>query len=299
MLTIFAVPKAFRGHFAIIQENAISSWTKIEPKCEIILFGNDRGVENIAKKYKVKHFKEVKTNDFGTPLLSDVFEKARKVAKNPVLAYLNADIIFLNKLEDILKRINFKKFLISGRRWDLNVNYKVDFNSNWQNKLMLEIKRRGKLGPMGALDYFIFPKTIDFKMPSFAVGRGVWDNWLIYKAKSMKIPVIDATEMITAIHQKHSYDHAGGFNAVWFGQERRENLKLAKDKKRPFNLVNSDWILLETSLSKPQFSTYRSWRNFQILPVTNPGSAILFWPPVLIVELLVKIYQKLKNFLRY
>ncbi len=31
-VTIFATPKAFRGHFSVIQRNAIESWTRLSPK---------------------------------------------------------------------------------------------------------------------------------------------------------------------------------------------------------------------------------------------------------------------------
>jgi len=40
-LTIFATPKAFRGHFDVIQRNAISSWTKLG--VDVILMGDDAG----------------------------------------------------------------------------------------------------------------------------------------------------------------------------------------------------------------------------------------------------------------
>ena len=43
MLTILSTPKAFTGLFAVIQRNAIESWTKLEPRPEIILFGRDVG----------------------------------------------------------------------------------------------------------------------------------------------------------------------------------------------------------------------------------------------------------------
>src|SRR3989344_8105736 len=108
MLTIFASPKAFRGHFAIIQENAILSWTKIKPKPEIILFGGDKGVDQIAKKYRVKHIAAVKKNEKGTPILSDIFNKARKAAKNKILCYVNADIILPPDFSKKVIKVPFK-----------------------------------------------------------------------------------------------------------------------------------------------------------------------------------------------
>ena len=48
MLTILSTPKAFTGLFAVIQRNAIESWTKLEPRPEIILFGRDAGTAEIC-----------------------------------------------------------------------------------------------------------------------------------------------------------------------------------------------------------------------------------------------------------
>ena len=48
MLTMFTIPKAFRGDFDIIQKNAIRSWTLLRPECEIILFGNEEGTAEMA-----------------------------------------------------------------------------------------------------------------------------------------------------------------------------------------------------------------------------------------------------------
>lgn len=43
MLTIFSTCKPFLGHSAVIQRNALKSWTLLHPDIEIILFGDDEG----------------------------------------------------------------------------------------------------------------------------------------------------------------------------------------------------------------------------------------------------------------
>ena len=54
MLTIFAIPKAFRGHTATIQRNAITSWTMLHPRPEILLFGNESGTEEICRELEAR-----------------------------------------------------------------------------------------------------------------------------------------------------------------------------------------------------------------------------------------------------
>src|SRR5712691_10486867 len=66
MLTIFATPKPFRGHIAVIQRNAIRSWTLLRPACEIILMGNDGGTADIAAEFGVRYVPDVARNTLGT-----------------------------------------------------------------------------------------------------------------------------------------------------------------------------------------------------------------------------------------
>ena len=127
MLTIFTTCKPFRGHFTVIQENAIASWTKLKPKPEIILIGDDFGTDEIAKKYHSKHIRDVKKNSKGTPILSDIFDKARRVSKNKTLCYVNADIVLPPDFSRIVTRVPFRKFLITGQRWNLTIGKKLDF----------------------------------------------------------------------------------------------------------------------------------------------------------------------------
>jgi hypothetical protein len=78
MLSIFAFPKPFRGHIATIQRNAISSWVRLRPQCEIFLFGDEEGTAEVAKEFGACHVSEMARNEYGTPLLSDVFEKGEQ-----------------------------------------------------------------------------------------------------------------------------------------------------------------------------------------------------------------------------
>src|SRR6266705_5770550 len=98
MLTLFAIPKAFTGHTGIIQRNAIRSWTLLRPKCEIILLGDDEGTSHVAKEFGVEHIAEIARNEFGTPLLNDMFASAERRASHKLLCFVNADIILTSKL---------------------------------------------------------------------------------------------------------------------------------------------------------------------------------------------------------
>jgi len=117
-LTIFAMPKAFVGHTDAIQRNAITSWTKLKRHSEIILFGNDEGVAEFAQRYDLRHISGVKCNEFGTPLLNDLFTKAQAAASNDICVYVNSDIILMDDFTEAIKSVarRFDQFLMVGRR---------------------------------------------------------------------------------------------------------------------------------------------------------------------------------------
>jgi len=121
LITIFAIPKPFVGHINIIQRNAIQSWLRLSSNCEIILFGNEIGVAQIAKEFNIRHISKISLNKFGTPLINEVFLKAQKVAKYQRLVYINADIILMSDFIQAVQYIKSPLFIMAGRRWDIEV----------------------------------------------------------------------------------------------------------------------------------------------------------------------------------
>ena len=212
-ITIFAIPKAFKGHINIIQRNAIISWTKLEPRPEIILFGEDEGTAEIAKELDLRHIPDVKCNQFSTPLLSDIFEQAQKLATNNVVSYVNSDIILLQDFVEGVRKISeqYERFMVIGRRWDIDIIAPIDFaNTNWSTELRQLIIETASLHSVHGKDYFVFPKNLFAQIPEFAVGRATWDNWMVHTALERKYAVVDATQGIMAIHQNHDYAHLKG-----------------------------------------------------------------------------------------
>jgi hypothetical protein len=278
MLTIFTIPKPFKeGHINIIQRNAIKSWLKLTPKCQIILFGDDEGVAEAAREFNVLHIPNVKKTEFGTPLLDDVFNSARKLADNDFLVYVNADIIFLggDGILKALQSINFPSFLMAGRRWDLDIEDEIKFNeAGWENKMRDLIAQKGVLHGFSGMDYFIFPKNLQHNILSFAVGRPGWDSWLVYHMRASRIPVIDATKAITIVHQNHNYSHSiWGKKKRVEGPETKKNIKLAGGFANMCTLRDADWILTKDGLRRPPYprrifaelTLFYPWRLFSAL----------------------------------
>ena len=230
-ITIFALPKAFTDTFATIQENALKSWMQLRPCPEIILFGNDEGVAEFAQKYNLKHIPNVQRNEFGTPLLNDLFLKAQTAASKEICVYINADIILMNDFVKALDKVGteFDQFLMIGRRWDIDITEPVEFdNEKWQEHLRMQVKMLGSIHLDRGIDYFAFRKGLWRQIPPFGIGRTAWDNWLVYAPLSEGKDVVDATEAVTAVHQNHNFSHiTGGKETSRFKLEAQQNRKLA------------------------------------------------------------------------
>ncbi len=271
MLTIFTTPKAFIGHAGVIQANAIQSWLLLHPELEVILIGNEEGMVEIASKFGVLHLPYVECNEHGTPLLNSVFKGAKHIAKYELMCYVNADIILLGGFIEAVKRIHKGSFLMVGQRWDVGLNDTIDFSDHeWDTKLQAHVRKSGKLHSKSGSDYFIFPRGLYSDIPSFAIGRGGWDNWLIYRARLLGMPVIDATEVITAIHPNHDYSHIPNDTpSVWKGIESTRNIELMKGEEHAFTIEHANWILGSNGMKRAltmRSLYFQLWALFVIIP---------------------------------
>lgn len=215
-ITIITIPKPFDGCAAISQRNAISSWQSLQPMPDIILFGDDKGVADIASEFGITHVAKIDKNDCGTPLINDVFSKARTLSKTESIAFVNTDIILFQDFIDsiaIVKDQVSQDYIIIGQRWDIAFNGHLSTQeTGWQNQFLEYAHKHARLHAPTGKDYFVFNVFSDAlrSMPPFAIGRGHFDNWIVFDALLNEIMVIDATDSITAIHQDHDYDHIQG-----------------------------------------------------------------------------------------
>lgn len=265
-ITIFASPKPFKDSIGTIQINAIKSWNQLKPKPEIILCGDELGTAEIAQQLNLRHLPHIKCNQYGTPLLNDIFAKVSTTAKNSLLAYVNSDIILTRDFLPAVQQVAAKhpRFLILGRRWNLDINEVMDFEDyNWEEKLSLRLQKNATCSGVGALDYFVFPKPLFSQLPKFAIGRPGWDNWMVGEALKNRVPVINASLVIKPIHQNHDYSHLRGNRIEAFqGQEARENERLLRAEGRAGNSADANWYLAPiTTSNNPSVSVVVVGKN--------------------------------------
>lgn len=233
-VTIFALPKPFGEKTDLIQRNAIQSWANLKPDVEVLLLGDEAGIKETAAELGVRHASGLRCNEYGTPLLDSAFQLAHQESTTDYLAYCNCDVIltnnFLTSIHQLATETHFRQFVAFGQRTDLNVDHAIDFNQSVQvERLLKDCQNLGIRSSNACKEYFIFNRQLYEDIPPFAVGRGNWDNWMIHSAKQNKIPVVNLSKTVTAIHQSHDYSHASlnRWECYVSGAEAKENRRLA------------------------------------------------------------------------
>jgi hypothetical protein len=254
VLTLFSVPKPFEGYIGVIQKNAIQSWVHLHPSSEIILLGDEEGTAEAAAEYGVRHVSGLRRNRYGTPLLDSVFKHAQGAGRYSLMCFINADIILMSDFIEAIRQMQVLKrsFLMVGRRWDVELGKPLDFGSpGWKEELGAYVRQHGRPRPPSWIDYFVFPRGLYKDIPPFAIGRPALDNWLLWKAHSLGSPIVDASEVVLAVHQNHDYSHyPGGQKGVWEGLEAQENRKLMGGWHRCFTLSDVTHKLTASSLKR-------------------------------------------------
>ncbi|MGB7283447.1 MAG: hypothetical protein WBE13_14375 [Candidatus Acidiferrum sp.] len=259
-LTMCAVAKPFQGHIGVIQRNAITSWTKLEPRPEIILFGTETGTEETARDLGLVHVPEVARNRHGTPLLADIVAGAEKRGSGELFAYVNADIILPPEFTAAVAKVRqrFEKFLAVGRRTNLEVNGAMDFQEGWQERLGERMKREGKLESHTGIDFFVFPRGTYVDVPPLAIGRVWFDQWCIKYARGKGLPVVDLTRFAPIAHQLHDYNHVAGGRELgtYGGVEAEENLRYYGERPHTYTILSATHVMTENGTIRRAF-----WRR--------------------------------------
>lgn len=281
MLTIFSSPRPFtEKRFEKIQMNALDSWLRLKPRPAIILFGDERhelGIERlVAHGGIVGWAKDVKRNQWGTPLVGDLLIKAQRMAQTDFVAWVNTDIILLQDFMEAIQQVEkvFRQFLLIGAKWRLyGEPPEIDFTrDDWQRYVRKLRERNGERQPKSGSNYQVFTNGLfrghlygclrgrpkkhlhkDFPMeyPPVAFGRIRMDTWLVWQALRRGIPVIDATDVILAVHQDHRHIGKRVIPQDSGSEEIQLQDKLTERRESGGGRIsNATWVLTKEGLRK-------------------------------------------------
>ncbi|HUE99556.1 MAG TPA: hypothetical protein VMN99_09890 [Anaerolineales bacterium] len=268
LITLFSAPKPFTDpHIAMIQRNAIKSWTLL-PDVEVILIGEETGLAEAAQEMGVKHIPKVKCNDNGTPLISSMFQLARENSNSDLLCIINADMVLMPDFVEAARRSQLPRdeFVLLSQRWDLDITHPIEFPEAWEDRLSSMVHRQGSLHRPAGSDFFLFPKPCYTDMPDFTIGRAGWDNWMIYKARMEKWPVIDCTPSVMIVHQNHDYSHLPGGKPHYEHPDTNENIRLAGGEAniRYTILDATHQLTADGKLVRPKMTYLRFMRGVEL-----------------------------------
>lgn len=278
MITIFSAPKPFRGHIDTIQRNALASWAALGAEVEVLLIGDEEGVAEAAAEFGARHLPHVRRNELGTPLLSSIFSLARQEMHAPCLCYVNADVILMGDLLTGVRRTmgRFRRFLLVGRRWDLEIRDRLSLAPGWEAGLRRRIEAEGRLHPPTGSDYFVYPSSMFSRLPDFALGRAGWDNWMIFAGRRAHVPVIDGTQAVTAVHQMHDYAHLPGGQPHFRLPESRRNVEMVGGRATVFTLQDTTWQLTPSDIERKAWNTPGTGRALEAMIYARLG-----WAPLI------------------
>jgi hypothetical protein len=280
VLTLFTTAKPFKGHNRVIQRNALQSWKRLGAGVEIIVFGDDEGSAETCAQLGLRHEPEVARTEFGAIRLDDMFARAQALAKNDALCYVNCDILLMSDLWNAVQQVRVTEdvFLMIGKRWDTDVREEIQFDGGeWETEMRARALAQ-KTQRRFEVDYFVFSKGALRDIASLAIGRLYWDHWIVWRALSLKVPVIDASPVVIAVHQNHDYGHhAGGYAGVWKGEEAKRNFELSGGWEQHRTFHDASKVLTARGMrpnpKRVWFALKRGWvavREFVVFKVWVP-----------------------------
>lgn len=294
LITLFSAPKPFiNSHIAMIQRNAIKSWTLL-PDVEVILLGEETGLVEAARELGVKHIPNVVRNESSTPLISSMFQLARENRHSDLLCIINADVILMSDFVEAAKQaMRLKdKFVLLSQRWDLDISAPLDFTAGWQRQLEEIVRMQDQLHRPTGSDFFLFPKSCYTDIPNFAIGRAGWDNWMIYKARREGWAVIDCTPTVMIVHQNHDYSHLPDAKPHYEHPETNENVRLAGGQANiRYTILDSTYQLVNGKLARPKITSLRFMRGVELFL-----RAVFFFLPGNMIENIARPKRWKKRF---
>ncbi|HVP21145.1 MAG TPA: glycosyltransferase family A protein [Anaerolineaceae bacterium] len=272
LLTIITSVKPFVDpHIINLQRNAFQSWKELGPDVDIVVVGEEAGLAEVCQEMNLRRAPAIRRNQGGTPLVSSIYELGRQASTSPLLAYINADILVMPDFLEGARQAaeKYQKFLIMGRRWDLDVTAPIDFSEGWQARLWQQVQSTGKHHRRVGSDYFIFPRDCFVDIPDLTVGRAFWDNWMIYWARRNHWATIDGSDGIQIIHQNHDYSHLPHGQSHHKHPDTYENVRLGGGSRTTFLLDDANKKLTPGGIVPMPLTWKKFWREVEIFPLVT------------------------------
>lgn len=271
-MILFSHPKPFQENTTAVQRAAFRSWREVFPDTRIILFGREKGTEQVCLDLDLEYGGPVRVEpESGAALVSDIFQKIA-FQQESLNMFINSDIILGERVARTLTSLRSQPgpWIASGRRYCLPP---FDWECSVQTKKMdLIWASHPRWGHKTALDYFVW-KDMDFaSMPDFVIGHCAWDNWMVWFARMRNFPVYDLSREFPAFHFDHGYSYSRGNSSQTgpAGFLETYNLGLLGNKAKRFHLGHATHEVCPKGI-KPRRG-FAAWqREFEIFRLRKPA----------------------------
>lgn len=239
----------------------------MHPDAEVILYGNAEGAAEVSRNLEVTHVSQIGSSASGVPLFGDIASHAATHARFDAQVYLNCDILVTDHVIWAVQSTPFLRYLMVGQRIDLSerATALIQAASGCGALDVVAQDRETTLHPVSGIDYFVFPRGLWNGLGSLVIGRAGYDAALVAFCLRQRIPVIDATFMIPALHQYHEYDHVkGGESEVFRGTDALNNRRLHDVSHSPPTIGDATWQMVGGRLvrNRARGDTLRQCENF-------------------------------------
>ena len=226
MISFLTSPKGFKKESKLLQERAVESWKNTHPEAEVILYGNEEGVAEAASGLGVRHVPVIGASPRGVPRFDAMVGHAAKEARFDLQVYLNCDILLAPDFLIRVAPVKLPRFLMVGQCFNLGKEARPDLSSKDWTPEIRRLCRAGEATVRGAesMDYFAFPRGLWEGLAPLICGRAGYDPALMAFCLRRRIPVVDVSKGVRALHQYHDYAHVpGGKREVYLGEEAHFN----------------------------------------------------------------------------
>jgi hypothetical protein len=184
-----------------------------------------------------------------------------------------SDIILMSDVMRAVEQVacSREKFVIFSQRWNLKVTEPITFDASWEEEIRAMLALRGRLYVRTGMDYMVYPRGLLGEVPPFAVGRRGYDHWLLYRARTQGADLVDATQVVKAVHQDHDYSHhPDGAHGIMYGTEAKRNVDLAGSWPYRFIIKDRTHVLTTKGLKRSR-DLWRLWRILRTAEALHPS----------------------------
>ena len=294
-MILFSSPKPRNEQTEAVQVAAFRSWRRAFPKATILLYGDVASWNEEIESLVMQPAGPLVKGGKGGEVICEMFQDASKRGAGEILLYLNSDILLDDSAVKIVEKLRARPgpWLGSARRWCLPKWSDVAPASELEWSILFSrAEKSGRWGEACALDIFLFRGLSFESMPPFFIGHRGWDNWMIFHARANRIPVIDLSHEMRAIHCDHDYSYAKGNSAPSRrdGPLEEANLKMLGGEERLFHLGHATHELSHGTVRR-----CRSWgslqRSMELWQIQHPGQR-WWWRPIRrIFHPILKLWQ--------